>query len=147
MRFQPRVDPLEASLFFEDGQSARPPVDGTVPRAEEPRPSTRRADLLRGRERYGIYCLPCHGVAGYGDGMIVQRGFRTPPSFHDDRLRRAPDRHLFDVITLGFGAMPPYAPQIPVQDRWRIVGYVRALQRSQNARLKDVAPEERERLR
>lgn len=85
----------------------------------------------RGRERYEIFCSVCHGLTGHGDGMVVRRGFRRAASFHDDRLRQAPVGHFFDAITNGWGAMPPYAAQIPVQDRWAIIAYVRALQLSQ----------------
>ena len=91
------------------------------------------AVMARGRERYDIFCSPCHGRTGDGDGMVVQRGYRRPPSFHIDRLRQAPPGHFFDVITNGFGAMPDYAAQIPVRDRWAIVAYIRALQLSQHA--------------
>jgi mono/diheme cytochrome c family protein len=87
--------------------------------------------VQHGRERYEIFCSVCHGLTGYGDGMIVRRGFRRAASFHDDRLRQAPVGHFFDAITNGWGAMPPYASQIPVQDRWAIIAYVRALQLSQ----------------
>ncbi len=87
--------------------------------------------VTRGKERYEIFCSVCHGLTGYGDGMIVRRGFRRAASFHDDRLRQAPVGHFFDAITNGWGAMPSYATQIPVQDRWAIVAYVRALQLSQ----------------
>ena len=89
--------------------------------------------MRRGRERYDIFCSPCHGLTGEGDGMVVQRGYRRPPSFHVDRLRQAPPGHMYDVITNGFGAMPDYAAQIPVRDRWAIAAYMRALQLSQNA--------------
>jgi mono/diheme cytochrome c family protein len=88
--------------------------------------------VMRGRERYDIFCSVCHGKTGRGDGMIVRRGFRRAASFHDDRLRTAPVGHFFDAITNGWGAMPSYAPQIPVQDRWAIIAYIRALQASQN---------------
>lgn len=87
--------------------------------------------LKRGRERYDIFCSACHGLTGYGDGIIVRRGFRRAASFHDDRLRQAPVGHFFDAITNGWGAMPSYSSQIPVQDRWAIIAYVRALQLSQ----------------
>src|SRR5262245_37640631 len=87
--------------------------------------------VQRGRERYDIFCSACHGMTGNGDGMIVRRGFRRAASFNDDRLRQAPVGHFFDAITNGWGAMPAYAPQIPVQDRWAIVAYIRALQLSQ----------------
>jgi mono/diheme cytochrome c family protein len=89
--------------------------------------------LDRGQERYQVFCQMCHGMTGFGDGMIVRRGFRRPPSYHDDRLRREPVGHYFDVITNGWGAMPDYAAQIPVEDRWAIIAYIRALQLSQQA--------------
>jgi len=95
-------------------------------------------DLDRGQERFGIYCAMCHGATGFGDGMIVRRGFRRPPSLHDDRLRGETLGHFFDVITNGWGAMPDYAQQIPVEDRWRIIAYIRALQLSQNTPVADV---------
>ncbi|HEX8423580.1 MAG TPA: cytochrome c [Pyrinomonadaceae bacterium] len=95
-------------------------------------------DLDRGQERFEIYCAMCHGATGYGDGMIVRRGFRRPPSFHDDRLRGENVGHFFDVITNGWGAMPDYAQQIPVEDRWKIIAYIRALQLSQNMPVADV---------
>lgn len=87
--------------------------------------------VKRGRERYEIFCTACHGLTGHGDGMIVRRGFRQAASFHDDRLRQAPVGHFFDAITNGWGAMPSYAAQVPVQDRWAIIAYIRALQLSQ----------------
>jgi len=90
------------------------------------------ATVLRGQQRFDIFCSVCHGKTGYGDGMIVRRGYRRAASFHDDRLRTAPVGHFFDSITNGWGAMPSYAPQIPVQDRWAIIAYIRALQASQN---------------
>jgi mono/diheme cytochrome c family protein len=105
-----------------------------------------RAWLERGRERFGIYCAPCHGDAGDGDGMVVRRGFPAPPSYHIDRLRNAPDAHFYAVITQGYGAMYSYADRLPPQDRWAIVEYIRALQLSQNARLDDVAEADRDRL-
>src|SRR5215467_6045938 len=95
-----------------------------------PFPVTREI-VVRGQERYNIFCSACHGMTGNGDGMIVRRGFRRAASFNDDRLRQAPVGHFFDAITNGWGAMPPYAAQIPVQDRWAIIAYVRALQLSQ----------------
>jgi len=102
--------------------------------------------MARGRERFDIFCSACHGLAGQGDGMIVRRGFRRPTSFHDDRLRQVPPGYVYDVITNGFGAMPDYATQIPVEDRWAIVAYVKALQRSQHATIDDVPGGERARL-
>lgn len=104
------------------------------------------ADLDRGEERFGIYCAMCHGATGYGDGMIVRRGFRRPPSLHDDRLRGETVGHFFDVITNGWGAMPDYAQMIPVEDRWKIIAYIRALQLSQNMPAAEV-PEELRRQR
>jgi mono/diheme cytochrome c family protein len=164
MHDAPRYEPYEKSDFFADGRSARPLVEGTVARghlredtpaatgkmgnrfvATAPVPVT--LDLLRrGQERYGIYCTPCHGLTGSGDGMVVRRGFRRPTSFHDPRLRAQPDGYLFDVITSGFGAMPDYAAQVPVADRWAVIAYVRALQLSQNATLADVPPDRRPEL-
>ena len=156
MHDQPRYKPLAQSDFFADLRSARPPVEGTVARGQlhedtylytgkignspgdyMPFPVT--ADLLaRGRERFNIYCSPCHSRLGDGNGMIVQRGFRTPPSYHTERLRKAPLGYFFDVMTNGFGAMPEYASQIPPADRWAIVSYIRALQLSQAATMSDV---------
>ncbi|HEY3876838.1 MAG TPA: cytochrome c [Candidatus Kapabacteria bacterium] len=104
---------------------------------EFPFPITKEI-LDRGQERFNIYCSPCHGVLGDGRGMIVNRGFRPPPSYHQDRLRTAPLGHFFDVITNGFGAMPDYSMQIPPHERWAIIAYIRALQLSQNANIADV---------
>jgi cytochrome c553 len=164
MHVQPKHQPLEPSTFFDDGRSARPLVEGTVARghlridehlytgkvngvdAETfPFPVT-RAVLERGRERFNIFCSPCHDRTGTGNGMIPQRGFRHPPSYHIDRLRKAPVGHFFDVITNGFGAMYSFASRIPARDRWAIVAYIRALQLSENATQADVPPGERVRL-
>ncbi|HJY86184.1 MAG TPA: c-type cytochrome [Candidatus Acidoferrales bacterium] len=159
MADQPRYKPLSASPFFGDGRSARPLVAGTVPRnslAEEdlrvpkdaenfPIPVTREL-LERGRERFNIYCSVCHGLLGEGNGMIPRRGFRHPPSYHQDRLREAPVGHFYDVITNGFGAMPDYAAQVAARDRWAIIGYIRALQLSQHAPARELPPEDRARL-
>jgi mono/diheme cytochrome c family protein len=161
MHDQPKYKPYRGSDFFGDGRSARPLQEGTVARgqlredahlftgrvngqlaATFPMPVT-EAVLARGQERYGIYCTPCHGLAGYGDGMVVARGFRRAASFHVDRLRAAPPGYFYDAIANGFGAMPSYAAQIAVEDRWAIVSYVRALQLSQHATLQDVPPEKR----
>jgi len=156
---QPRTRPLRRSEFFGDGRSARPPVAGSVARGQlhdDPHLYTGRVNgalattfpfpvsrevLERGRERYNIFCAPCHDRVGNGNGMVVRRGFRAPPSFHIDRLRAAPAGHYFDVITNGFGAMPDYAAQIPAHDRWAIIAYIRALQLSQRAAPADVPPD------
>lgn len=161
MHDQPKYRPYRKSDFFGDGRSARPLVSGTVARGQlredllfaSGKSGTAFTDafpipvdealLRRGQERYRIYCSPCHGLLGRGDGVIVRRGYRQPSSFHVDRLRQQPAGYFFDVISHGFGAMPDYAPQIPLKDRWAIVAYVRALQLSQNAILADVPPEER----
>ena len=164
MHDQPKYEPLEESPFFGDARSARPIVPGTVARGRLhddtllytgkvggadadvfPFPITGEV-LERGRERFNIFCSVCHGRLGDGEGMIARRGFRRPPSYHIDRLRQAPVGHFFDVITNGFGAMPDHATQIPVRDRWAIIAYIRALQRSQHATLDDVPLQEREKL-
>ncbi|HEY3245874.1 MAG TPA: cytochrome c [Phycisphaerae bacterium] len=151
MHDQPRYKPLAVSEFFADGRASRPLVAGTVARGQLrldahfyagqvgaalaenfPFPIT-RDDMQRGQERFNIFCAPCHSRVGDGNGMIVQRGFPQPPSFHIDRLRQAPVGHFFQVISNGLGAMPDYAAQIPPRDRWLIVAYVRALQLSQRA--------------
>jgi cytochrome c5 len=164
MHDQPVYEAYEPSAFFADGRASRPPVPGTVARDEgdlhDPFHTGRRGDALvdrmpvaidaamlaRGRERYDVFCAPCHGRVGTGDGMIVQRGYRRPPSFHEPRLRDASDGHFFDAITNGFGVMPRYAGQVPAVDRWAIVGYVRALQLSQDAPVELLSPDERARL-
>jgi mono/diheme cytochrome c family protein len=149
MHDQPKYIPLRQSTFFNDARSARPVVEGTVARGqlhddellytgkvkgEDATLFPMRVDapvMARGQERFTIYCSPCHGRTGQGDGMVVLRGYRRPPSFHQDRLRDAPVGHFFDVMTNGFGAMPDYAAQIKAEDRWAIVAYVRALQLSE----------------
>jgi len=161
MHDQPRYKPLAKSDFFGDDRSARPLVADTVARGQFhdddhlylgkvggqlattfPFPVT--ADVLaRGRERFDVYCTPCHGRLGRGDGMIVQRGFKAPPSLHTERLRLSPPGYYFDVISHGFGAMSDYAAQIPVRDRWAITAYIRALQLSQHAALEDVPADKR----
>ena len=164
MGTQPRGTPLEPNTFFRDGQSARPVVGGTVPsnytrsnqRVETPPAFDSKADSLpfpltkevldRGRERFNIYCVACHGTIGYGDGIVVQRGLSRPPSYHEDRLRQAPLGHFYDVMTNGFGAMGSYAAQVEPKDRWAIAAYIRALQVSQRASLDDVPPEKRSQL-
>lgn len=164
MRDQPRYEAQEESAFFANGQSDRPLIAGTVARGQldaddevhtgkvDGRFSKQipipvdRALLERGHERFNIYCAPCHDRTGKGDGIIVQRGFRRPPTFHQDRLRQAPDGHYFDVMTKGFGVMPRYAVQLTPQDRWAIVAYIRALQLSRNSPLTEVPAEIREQL-
>jgi mono/diheme cytochrome c family protein len=128
------------AIYDRDPRKFDRPFDETSP-AE-----LRQALLKRGQERFNIYCSVCHGRLGDGDGMIVRRGFRKPPSYHIERLRQAPDGHFFDVMTNGFGAMASYASRIPVADRWAIVAYLRALQLSQNARLDDVPESDRDAL-
>jgi len=160
----PRYKPLAESDFFPDGQSARPQVEGTVARGhlrlddafstgrvngtlveELPIRVTRDA-LARGQDRFDIFCSPCHGQRGYGDGVIVERGFPSPPSYHIDRLRDAPVGHFFDVITNGYGEMASYASRVAPNDRWAIVAYIRALQLSQHATIDDVPPDVRRQL-
>ncbi len=158
MHVQPKVLPLSKSDFFEDGRGSRSLMPGTIARGQlrddpylytgmidgkpgdmMPFPATREV-LERGRERYNIYCAPCHSRIGDGNGMIVQRGFRRPPSYHTPALRQAPLGHFYDVITNGFGAMPDYSAQVPVNDRWAIAAYIRVLQLSQNATEADIPP-------
>jgi mono/diheme cytochrome c family protein len=141
------------SSLWRDGASARPIPEGAVARgdlareeaASDPPPAT-TALLARGQERYHIFCEPCHGMTGEGDGVVVARGFPAPAAFGLARLRQAAARHLFDAITNGYGLMYPYAAQIPPEDRWAIVAYVRALQLAANAPIA-MAPEAGERLR
>jgi mono/diheme cytochrome c family protein len=153
---QPRYEPLEPSSFFSDGRSARPIPDGAVAYQAPPKdtplqtgiangqlveqlPIELNAALLqRGRQRFEIYCSVCHGRTGEGNGMIVERGYQRPPSYHSQRLRGLPVGHFFDVATRGFGAMPSYAWQVPVADRWAIAAYIRALQFSQYAHQGDL---------
>jgi len=160
MKDQPRVDPYEPAPFFADERSALLPVEDTVPygmaRTDEalytgqvdggyvevyPFPITKEG-LEYGRQRYDIYCAPCHGFTGEGDGMVVQRGFRQPPSFHQDRLREAPPGYFYYAITNGFGTMPSYANRIPVRDRWLIIAYIKALQLSQYAPVSELPQED-----
>jgi mono/diheme cytochrome c family protein len=156
MHDAPRYKPLAASDFFADGRASRNLPAGTVARgwlradealytgrangellAEFPFPIT-SPDMQRGRDRYNIYCTPCHGILGDGQGMVVQRGLRRAASYHQDRLRDEKVGYFYDVVTNGFGAMQGYAEQIPVRDRWLIVAYVRALQLSQHATMAEV---------
>lgn len=163
---QPKYKPLEKSDFFADGRASRPVVEGTVARGALdtaaallspagapagglattlPMPLTREL-VGRGRERYEIFCTPCHDSTGGGAGMVVRRGYRPPPSLHIDRVRDAPVGHFYDVMTRGLGAMPDYAQQIPPEDRWAIAAYVKALQLSQRAPVADLPPEDRARV-
>ncbi len=157
MHDQPKYIPLRATEFFADGRSARPLIEGTVARghldddagyftakgadgkfvAQFPFPVTKDV-IERGQNRFNIYCTPCHDSLGTGNGRVVRRGFRHPPSYHIDRLRQVPAGYIYDVITNGFGAMPDYSAQIQPRDRWAIVAYIRALQLSQNASVNDV---------
>jgi len=169
MHDQPKFVPLRESEFFPNNQSARSFVDGTVARGSVPANASNQQNnqpansatgtpedlfpfpitedvLKRGQQRYNIYCAPCHSQIGDGNGMIVQRGFRRPPSYHTERLRQAPASHYFDVITNGFGAMYSYAEQIPTNDRWAIIAYIRALQLSQNAPSSLLTPQEQQKL-
>ncbi len=151
MHVQPKYLPLRHSDFFEDGRTSRIPPANTIARGQlrddayfytgmvngqpanlMPFPATREV-LERGRERFDIYCSPCHSRLGDGNGMIVQRGYRRPPSFYEQRLRQAPLGHFFDVMTNGYGAMPDYAAQVDSRDRWAIAAYIRVLQTSQTA--------------
>jgi mono/diheme cytochrome c family protein len=167
MEFQPKYKAQEASPLFADGRAMRTPPEGTVARgtlkeeipfyfgrvsgsdttwiAHNARPVT--AELMeRGRERFNIYCSPCHDGTGSGHGIVVPYGLVPPPSYHQDRLRDVPDGYLFNVITHGVRTMPSYAAQIPVADRWAIVAYIRALQRAENATMADVPADEQRRL-
>ena len=158
MHNQPKFKPLAENTFYADLRAARDPIAGTVARGQlhedvyfysgkvganpgdyMPFPVTHEV-MARGQDRFNIYCSPCHSRVGDGNGMIVQRGYRRPPSYHIDRLRKAPLGYFFDVMTNGFGAMPDYASQIPPRDRWAIVAYIRALQLSQDAAQADVPP-------
>lgn len=161
MHDAPSYDPLQATSFFANGAASRPLVPNTVARgqlradehlytgkvngqvaSEFPMPVTRQV-LDRGQERFNVYCAPCHGRTGEGNGMIVQRGFRQPPSYHDERLRNAPVGYFFDVMTNGFGAMQDYSAQVTVPDRWAIAAYIRVLQLSRSATVNDVPADRR----
>jgi mono/diheme cytochrome c family protein len=157
MHVQPKQNPFERSTFFPDQRSERPLVEGTVARGQlradtyfysgrigntlgdyMPFPVTKEV-LERGRERFNIYCSPCHSILGDGKGFVPSRGFsQQPPSYHIPRLQKAPLGYFFDVMTNGFGIMPDYRSQIEAEDRWKIVAYIRALQLSQNATQADV---------
>jgi mono/diheme cytochrome c family protein len=165
MHDQPKVKPLAENNFFADGSGARPIPAGAVSRgdlradhvfytgrladdslvAELPMPVTREL-LVRGRERFDIFCSPCHGRTGQADGMVVRRGYKQPSSYHVDRLRMAPVGYFFDVMTNGFGVMPSYAAQVPAADRWAIAAYVRTLQLAQHFDAAKLSAEERAQL-
>ena len=161
MHDAPSYDPLQQSAFFADGSASRMLVANTVARGqlredellytgrvngqlanEFPMPVTAEM-MARGQERFNVFCSPCHGRTGLGNGIIVQRGFRAPPSYHEDRLVNAPVGYFFDVMTNGFGAMQDYSAQVPVADRWAIAAYVRALQVSRRATVADVPADRR----
>lgn len=159
MALQPKNRPLSPSDFFTDGRSERPLVENTVARgslADDalfvakdsngfPLPVTQEL-LERGEGRYKIFCTPCHGLQGDGNGMVSMRGMKHPPTFHDNRLRQSPNGYFYDVITNGFGAMYGYSAQIPTRDRWAIVAYVRALQLSRNAKAAELPADVREKV-
>lgn len=156
MHDQPRFEPLERSSFFEDRKAGRMQVVGTVARGELNEDAhlhtgfvgddlattfpfaMTREDLARGRQRFDIMCSPCHGRVGHGDGIVVRRGFRAPPSYHSERLRGVPPGHFFDVVTNGFGAMGDFSDRLSVEDRWRVAAYIRVLQLSQAATMGDL---------
>lgn len=162
---QPKLKPYSESTFFKDGTSFRPLVADTIARGELkadrhlhygkdaenddvttfPFPVTEEI-LQRGQQRYRIYCTPCHGETGDGQGMVVKRGLRPPPSYAIDRLKSAPVGHFYDVITNGYGAMYPYGYRVPTNDRWAIVAYIRALQFRHDVKADDLSPSLRERL-
>jgi mono/diheme cytochrome c family protein len=156
MHNQPKYRPLRGTAFFADGSSSRPVPEGTVARGtlddnaafftgkvgnapvRELPFKVDEALVSRGQDRYNIFCTPCHDTTGSGRGMVVQRGFKQPPSFHDERLRNAEAGYFFDVMTNGFGAMPDYKMQLSARDRWAVVAYIRALQLSQHAAASDI---------
>jgi mono/diheme cytochrome c family protein len=165
MHDQPRIEPLQGNRFFADGSGARPLPAHAVARGhlrddvalyggthpdgslltQPPMPVTREL-LVRGRERYDIFCAPCHGRLGEGTGMVVRRGYKQPSSYHVDRLRQVPLGYFFFVMSNGFGVMPSYAPQIPAEDRWAIAAYIRALQLSRHFEAERLSTEQRSRL-
>ena len=159
MAVQPKDRPLWPSDFFSDGRSARPIVENTVARGSIendalfvskdsntfPLPVNKQL-VERGQNRFNIYCSPCHGLQGDGDGFVAVRGMKHPPTYHQDRLRQVPNGYIYDVITNGFGVMLDYAEQVPPRDRWAIVAYVRALQLSRNAKVSELPPDVREKV-
>jgi mono/diheme cytochrome c family protein len=159
MADQPKYKPLAPTSFFLDGRSERPIIENTVARgslADDalflskdsnafPLPLTPEL-MQRGKERFGIFCTPCHGLQGDGNGMVAMRGMKHPPTYHQDRLRKVPNGYLFDVITNGFGGMLSYSAQIPPKDRWAIIAYIRALQLSRNAPASELPSDLRDKL-
>jgi len=159
MAYQPKNRPLSPSDFFTDGRSERPLVENTVARGaleneqfvvakdsnNFPLP-VNEALLERGEERYKVFCSPCHGLQGDGNGMIAMRGMKHPPTYHQDRLRQVANGYIYDVITNGFGAMLGYSAQIPPKDRWAIIAYLRALQLSRNAKVSELPADLREKI-
>jgi len=150
---QPRYDAGEHTSLFANGTSLQAPPEGTIARDDpqwqrdlQARPALTAALLQRGRERYAIFCAPCHDLAGFGHGTVPARGFPAPPSFHIARLREAPSSYLVQVITQGHGAMYSYAQRVPPADRWAIAAYIRALQLSQDTPIDRLSSEERNRL-
>lgn len=161
MHNQNKLEPYETSAFFPDGQGSRLPPDGTVPRGAyghriapytglveappaPPQPPVTLALLKRGQERFNVFCSPCHDRTGNGQGMIVRRGYKQPVSFHDPRLRSSPPEYFVQVMTEGFGVMPSYKEEVSPEDRWAVAAYIRALQYSQNARLAELTPAQRQ---
>jgi mono/diheme cytochrome c family protein len=145
---QPRYGPLQGSALFADGRASQPapPQTLAVDAAASARPAVSAALLERGRDRYGIYCAPCHGADGQGDGMLPRRGFPAPPSYHSERLRNAPDSHFYDVISRGYGVMYSYGDRLSPDDRWAVIAYIRALQLSRNARVDQLPQQDRQAL-
>lgn len=161
MADQPKNKALSPSDFFNDGRSERPLIENTVAHGSIanddyfvakdsnsfPSVIPVNEELLeRGQERYKIFCSPCHGMQGDGDGMVAMRGMKHPPTYHQDRLRNSPNGYYYDVITNGFGQMMGYSAQVPPRDRWAIISYIRALQLSRNAHGTDISPEMREKM-
>jgi hypothetical protein len=160
MADQPKNRPLSPSEFFADGRSERPLIENTVARGSiaddalvVPKDSNvfplpvNRTLLERGEERYNIFCSPCHGLQGDGNGMIAMRGMKRPPTYHQDRLRQSSTGFFYDVITNGFGQMYGYSAQIPPRDRWAIIAYIRALQLSRNAKVAELPADLREKVK
>jgi len=159
MADQPKNRPLSPSEFFTDGRSARPLIEGTVARgsvdndaynvskeyAGYPLPVDEKL-VERGEDRYKVFCTPCHGLQGDGNGMVALRGMKHPPSYHIDRLRQAPNGYFYDVISNGFGAMYSYSERIAPKDRWAIIAYVRALQLSRNAKASELPERLRQKI-